>query len=338
MIGVFWHWLQSRNHLLPLVWICFSVVGFTTFLPFSLIYACVFCALCVFWSYIEFMVQLSFRAPINRKPPLQQDPWILQDVIFRGRMIRVHHVEGAPEQPTLILTHGWTSGASRMVKRAQPFLNKNWTVVMIDLPGHGISESVTKWTAEYATSALIESLRHVSRTSSLFENRPVFYYGHSMGAFIGFRLSERRLELPPTIQFHGWIMESPMTGYSDIFIETCDLLRIPSMFRPIVLRRTISQFNSLNQNKGKFTTLDQTNIPLWGMMKEPILLVQATPDERLGDLHHERLTRVVQEMDPSPHLTVHPMKSLTHSGAAEHHERDGLVNDWVEEMMTHSSP
>jgi len=73
---------------------------------------------------------------------------------------------------------------------------------------------------------------------------------------------------------------------------------------------------------------------LWGMPSEPVLLVQAQPDERLGETHHVRLVETMQAANMDHLLTKHYLRTLTHSGCATHEERDGLVAKWVD---VHSS-
>ena len=160
------------------------------------------------------------------------------------------------------------------------------------------------------------------------ENK-LYFYGHSMGGFIGLRLSERRRELTWNPTFGGWILESPMTGYTEIFMETNRILKIPKVLQGIVLWRMISQFNDLNETRPKLIHLDQTNTPAWGLMDEPTLLVQAHNDERLGDSHFLRLQRAFDESGNKNLLTSVIMEGLRHSGCAIHQERDDVVNEWL---------
>ena len=89
-----------------------------------------------------------------------------------------------------------------------------------------------KWSAEQATTLLMESMNELNkRRPELFTNG-VCFYGHSIGAFIGLRMSKRREELNEAIHPTSWIFESPMTGYTEIHDETCNILKIPMVLRP----------------------------------------------------------------------------------------------------------
>ncbi len=107
-----------------------------------------------------------------------------------------------------------------MKYRVESFIERGWSVVAVDLPGHGISDSLTKWSAEESTTLLIHAMNKLqSDRPELFANG-IVYYGHSIGAFIGLRISKRRNQLNNELTFSGWVMESPMTGYTEIFDET----------------------------------------------------------------------------------------------------------------------
>jgi pimeloyl-ACP methyl ester carboxylesterase len=291
-----------------------------------------------FWFYLESVTQLSFRAPKRRKPILEGPGWqkILQHTQI-GNVNAYIHESTSSNTPTLVIIHGWTSGSSRMLGRAQQFIERGWAVIAVDLPSHGGSDSVSKWTAEQATTTVIESLNLISASHPSLFSQGICYYGHSMGGFIGLRLSNRREELQSQPVFLGWILESPMTGYTEIFKETCNILKIPQFIQPLVLWRMMSQFNSLNDTRPNLSELIQTDAPVWGMTLEPTLLVQAANDERLGNTHYLRLQKCYDEAGTKELLTSRVMDSLRHSGCAVHAERDVVVNQWLDDCGFQSS-
>jgi hypothetical protein len=158
-----------------------------------------------------------------------------------------------------------------------------------------------------------------------------------MGGFIGLRLSSRRNELEPMPKILGWILESPMTGYTEIFQETCNILKIPKIIQPVVLWRMMGQFNSINHERPNFSELNETDAPIWGSTQEPTLLVQAANDERLGDTHYLRLQKCHDDAGTKELLTSRIMESLRHSGCAVHADRDVVVNQWLDDCGFQSS-
>ena len=174
---------------------------------------------------------------------------------------------------------------------------------------------------------LIEGLNHLHQQLPDHFGHRMFFFGHSMGGFVGLRLSQRRDELDLKGSWSGWVMESPMTGYSEIFDETCRLLRLPGLFRWSLETRVLRKFRTLNPSSN-VRNMQDADMPAWGMFSEPTLLVQAANDERLGNAHHKRLVREMKQT-PSVQLDVHLLDSLPHSGAHEHAERDRLVADWL---------
>ena len=87
-----------------------------------------------------------------------------------------------------------------------------------------------------------------------------------------------------------------------------------------------------------FNRLDEADVPLWGMPRESVLLVQAIPDERLGSIHHERLIRLIEGGDNPSLLTTSLLDDLTHSGSHESPSRKAAVEAWLDEHFNgHSS-
>lgn len=87
-------------------------------------------------------------------------------------------VHGPPDNPTVVLAHGWTLSAgywSRVVRR----LRTDLRVVVYDQRGHGHSAAVP--TAGFSTDALADDLAAVL-SSTVPAGEQVVVAGHSMGA------------------------------------------------------------------------------------------------------------------------------------------------------------
>ena len=331
-------WARRRNHVLP---VFVGLVGvFTSTMVFIMVgwvggVLSFFVSL--FFLYLEVVTQWSFRAPSKRKPSLEEDGWERLSINASGYDLMFYLHAGSPGAPLALVCHGWTSGAVRMVHRASSFLERGWNVVMLDLPSHGGSQSLPKWSAEQATTLLIQSLNVLQKQRTELFGNEVCYYGHSIGAFIGLRISKRREELNEPAHPTAWIFESPMTGYTEIHEETCNILKIPQLLRPWVLNKTLRHFNAINGPVRVVSTLTDADMPTWGITTEPTLMVQANPDERLGAVHHQRLIAVMSsEGDPSL-LTTHLLNDLRHSGSHESSSRNSVIDPWIDETFTHSS-
>ncbi len=330
--------LRRQNHILPVLVFATGVVLSSILLESHTMVGVIGFLLTLFLTYLELVTQWSFRAPPNRKPPLE-------DERFERRIINVleydiaHYIlPGNSDAPVAWICHGWTAGACRMKYRVESFIERGWSVVAVDLPGHGISDSLTKWSAEESTTLLIHAMNKLqSDRPELFANG-IVYYGHSIGAFIGLRISKRRDQFKNELTFSGWIMESPMTGYTEIFDETCNILRIPSFLRPLVLRKTLRHFNALNEGVAHFARLDEADAPTWGLPKEQTLLIQAMPDERLGSAHYERLIQLMDTGPESTLLTTEFLHDLNHSGSHHSESRKVAIDEWLEtQFPAHSS-
>ncbi len=332
------NWARQRNHVLPVavasIGAAASMIVSTTL---GWLLGLLTGLLTVFFVYLEVVTQWSFRAPSKQKPPLVDEAWERMTIDANGCGIAYYVHKGQPGAPVAWICHGWTAGAVRMVHRASTFVERGWHVVLVDLPSHGASDPLPKWSAEQATTLLIESMNELhERLPEMFTNG-VCYYGHSIGAFIGLRLSKRRVELHETIHPTSWIFESPMTGYTEIHEETCNILNIPMALRPWVLAKTMRHFNAINGPVRLVTKLSDADVPNWGLPKEPTLMVQANPDERLGAVHHQRLMEVMSSGEHTTLLTTHLLDDLRHSGSHESPSRKAVVDAWIDGRINHSS-
>lgn len=332
------NWARQRNHVLPVavgsIGVAASLFVITTF---GWLLGFITGLLTVFFVYLEVVTQWSFRAPSKRKPPLVDEAWERLTIHANGCGIVYYVHKGQPGAPMAWISHGWTAGAVRMVHRASTFVERGWHVVLVDLPSHGASDPLRKWSAEQATTLLIASMNELhQRRPEMFTNG-VCYYGHSIGAFIGLRVSKRRVELNEAIQPTSWIFESPMTGYTEIHDETCNMLNIPMALRPWVLAKTLRHFNAINGPVRLVSKLSDADVPDWGLPKEPTLMVQANPDERLGAVHHQRLMEAMSSGEHSTLLTTHFLDDLRHSGSHESSSRKAVVDAWIDERINHSS-
>lgn len=84
---------------------------------------------------------------------------------------------GGPE--VIVALHGWLDNAASFCHLA-PFLEQNYRLIALDLPGHGLSDHFTSSDAYLLT----HQLRWLHAVLEVISNRPVILLGHSMGAAI----------------------------------------------------------------------------------------------------------------------------------------------------------
>lgn len=283
------------------------------------------------WLYINTMTRWSFRSPSSRKEPITEH-WVSVRVQTDIGPLQLYHSSINRNAPLVLACHGWSSGSIRMTDRVQPFLDRGFNAVLIDLPSHGSSSSLSFWSAEQSVSVIMQAVNVLIEEFGFSTTVPVMYYGHSMGGFVGFRISKRRDELHHRLELSGWVMESPMTGYSEIFGETCRMLKLPKIFKPSLQHRVMNRFKRLNPAATDINTLSDADIPAWGILHEPCLLVQADPDERLGATHYERLIHQM-ELQNKGLLTTRMLPSLHHTGSHNHPLRNKIVGEWLDDIQ-----
>ena len=214
-----------------------------------------------------------------------------------------------------------------MLGRAELFIKKGFHVLIMELPGHGSAQGVSKWNAGLATRNFMYLFDNLEKVLDLDLISKIYLHGHSIGAFILLRYSRDSENFGNTELVRGYILESPMTCYSEIFKESCKRLFVPRFLIGNFWNRLMIHFNYLNINFEPITRIEDVDVPLWGIPNRPTLVVQAGNDERLGQIHYERLIKSFTEKKLLSHYLI---DDLTHAGARKNKSRDRIITDWLD--------
>jgi magnesium chelatase accessory protein len=106
------------------------------------------------------------------------------------------HVQEMGKGPTLLLIHG-AGGATHSWRDVMPVLARHAHVVALDLPGQGFTQAGTR-----ARSGLMPTVEDIAALCTQECWQPVAIIGHSAGAAIALRLSQRLLSplgKPPAV-------------------------------------------------------------------------------------------------------------------------------------------
>ncbi len=321
----------SQRRIRPIFWSTAMVsVGILTavkFLPLAFGIALVI--MCLYNFIIEVYVSLSFLKPGRRKQTFQGQNWQSHQVEHDDRKVQLVTYTQKEPSPLLILVHGWRASTSSVSDRGQWFVDRGWHVVMVELPSHGSSDDLPLWTAYGSMQAVQLACAKIEEFYTDGSITGVTYYGHSMGGFIGLRLaSDEGLRIAGK-PLSNMILESPMTMYSPILVEISTRLKIPSVIHSPYMKRMIARVNTAIQWEQTFTSVEEFDMPLWGLPKIPMLCVQAARDERLGMKHYDRLNTCYQSEELGTMLTSTRLETLTHSGARINAERNQTIADWL---------
>lgn len=93
------------------------------------------------------------------------------------------HIQQQGDGPTLLLLHG-TAASTHSFRRLIPELAKHFSVIAVDLPGHGYSTRLPD--GDMSLPAIARGLEGLFETLDV---QPRFIAGHSAGAAIGLRLA-----------------------------------------------------------------------------------------------------------------------------------------------------
>ncbi len=281
-------------------------------------------------SLLETYVALTFISPGKRKASLEGDNWEQLRLQHKGPEIVIVKNKNFKKGPLMLIIHGWRSSSSSMVGRAELYLKRGFNVIIMELPSHGSAEAVDKWNAGVSVSNfmhLFKNLDQICDTSIISE---IYCHGHSMGGFVFLRFTRESSDMKYNSLIKGYILESPLTCYSQIFEESCRMLRVPKFIKPLFWKRLKFHFNIINPGFEKILDTKDVDVPVWGLPNKPTLIVQAANDERLGQVHHERLVESFKQSDRFELLTNIVLDDLTHAGARNNDSRNEAISNWLD--------
>ena len=238
------------------------------------------------------------------------------------------------KRPLVIIIHGWRSGAISMQGRAEMYLKMGMHVIIFEMPGHGASEPVAKWTAGHASVTFNEFFESLESHFNMDLVSRIFLHGHSMGGFVLLKFNKFADSNDQYDKISGYILESPLTCYSFIFEETIKQLFIPRLLINQYWKRLRVHFNTVNPKLSPVENFAEVDIPLWGSINKDLLLVQAEHDDVLGRRHYDRLVKVQSDIkDPQFTFDEHIVPTLTHAKSRKNTARDAIIEQWLEERI-----
>ena len=213
---------------------------------------------------------------------------------------------------------------------ANIYLEMGYHVVLFEMPSHGKSEWVSKWTAGVAVKGLTSLMNTLSQNEEFDLVSKIFFHGHSMGGFVSLKYSSLAKESKDLPNVGGYILESPMTCYSYIYDEIIGKLRVPSFLHKRLWDRMKKHFNLLNPHLKPIDNLADADVPHWGYITSPMLVLQAEIDDRLALDHYDKL---LESHNNNQSIEAHLISDLTHAGARKNKNRNNLIKNWLNKQV-----
>lgn len=273
------------------------------------------------------MIRYTFRHP-NRFSPILDHPEWKNDFLKNGNhSIPIFSRLQEIEAPLVILIHGWTSSSQKMIDRANFIFDEGYHTLMFDFRGHGAAEPSERFTAEIQIMDLKHIINNLQDIIDLKNVSSFSLYGHSFGGFIALGYSRHYKQYSSTtnneskpgvsLPYAALILESPMTSYNLIMNEENNWLL--KLILPLINRKMRRIFREMHPHH-PIESIEQLEVPAWGIPNCPILVVHAKEDSRLGRSHYDLIM---------PHLPTgseaHLIDELTHNGAQICRKRDDLI-------------
>lgn len=286
-------------------------------------------AIGIYNSILETYVAITFISPGKSKSSLDGANWEMVKLQHDGPEVVFVRSLQTEKAPLMLMIHGWRSSSLSMAGRADLYLKLGYHVAIMELPGHGSAEGVKKWNAGVPVRNLIHLFKNLDSVCNTSLISKIYFHGHSMGGFVSLRFSKELSKMAHSNLVEGYILESPLTCYSQIFEESCRMLFVPKFLKPLFWKRLKFHFNSINPSFEKISSTEDVDVPAWGLPDKPTLVVQAANDERLGRIHYKSLVNAFINSNRSDLLTDVIIEDLTHAGARKNTNRDNSIREWL---------
>jgi len=150
------------------------------------------------------------------------------------------HIENIGNGPALVLIHGWGLHGGLWGPLVDA-LAKHFHVVVVDLPGHGYSDTPRNLTVDTMTRAVSSALESL--------DKPATVLGWSMGAFVAFELAR---QYPERFERLVWIAGTPSFVKRADWTAGMDPQTLDSFSEGLRkdYRATLKRFISLNGGMG----------------------------------------------------------------------------------------
>jgi magnesium chelatase accessory protein len=220
------------------------------------------------------------------------------------------HVQQAGCGPWLLLIHG-TGASTHSWRDLLPILAQEYTVLAVDLPGHGFTDQVNA--ARSSISGMSDSVSALLRTMRL---SPRYCVGHSAGAVILCRMTLDRHIAPRTIvSINGAFV--PLSGVAGlVFPAIARFLADSPVASRLIARRASNAVNVERVIAGTGSALDAAGIDLYvRLVSNPnhlagTLRMMGHWDLRSFDRELSRLTTPLALLVGESDLTVPPHQAL----------------------------
>lgn len=236
-----------------------------------------------------------------------------------GDVKTAHLLEADNSSDLVIFLHGRGSSLKNIESRALHISRLGATVVGLNLRGHGECDRRTDWTLLKVTEdieAMLETLE--SELEGKLPER-VWFYGHSVGGFLALWFGANPKGWWKD-RLSGIMLESPATSFP-LAVESLLPLHL-KLFMPWVRQILRREYFRIHPNNSiRYAT---AQVPHFGMPTVPVLLLQATRDDRLGRQHFNLLSSHLDD-DASVHL----LSSQPHTSGIDSEERKKVLEEWL---------
>jgi len=170
------------------------------------------------------------------------------------------HVQQMGQGPVLLLLHG-TGSATHTWRALAPLLAPHFTLVALDLPGHGFSS--TPPSAQMSLSGMAGAVAELLGTLG---SRPTVALGHSAGAAVLARMClDRQLELRVLIGVNAALL--PLQGLpGQVFLPAARLLSAGTLIPRLFAWRAAGQATTDRLIRGTGSIIDPEGVELYARL------------------------------------------------------------------------
>jgi len=214
------------------------------------------------------------------------------------------------EGPALLLVHG-TGASTHSWRDLMPILAPHYSVIALDLPGHGFTDPV-----QGPASSIVGMSESVSALLREMGAKPSYCVGHSAGAVVLCKMAlDRRIAPRVIIGLNGAFL--PLRGAAGLLFSPMARLLTHASFVPQLIARRMNSADVARLIAGTGSTLDAAGIELYArLVRNPRHLAGAIAMMGNWDLYAferelPRLTVPLELIVAERDRTVPPRQALS---------------------------
>jgi pimeloyl-ACP methyl ester carboxylesterase len=259
----------------------------------------------------SYVMTRSHHAMVSSPPP---EAYTEAQLHSEGLKLRAWVSQGKADRPSVVIVHGLGDRLESYQEHAQPFIERGYTVLLLDLRGHGGSEGKHTTLGGLESADVRAAMRYLSEEGLAKDG--IILMGHSMGAVAVL------LAAAGSPDVRAVVVEAPFDTYRNTVKHHAKLLYGMPPWIPIIpLSIAIAEW------RAGFDADSIDAVKAASEIRAPLLAIVDGNDRRMP----ESVVRRIVDAHPGP-KKLWVAEGVDHVGAIQHPDWENVVFGFLESV------